>query len=189
MKVLAVVGSPREGGNSDTLADAILRGAAKVGGEVAKIRLNDLQIRGCQACDSCRGAPEDECVLDDDMAGVVHPKLRACDAFVIATPIYYFGPSAQTKLFVDRWYALGGQEGEPHALRGKRVAVALAYADPDPFSSGAANAMAIFRDAIRWVEAKLVGVVYGSAEAAGEIAQNEAVIQQARELGGRLAGE
>jgi multimeric flavodoxin WrbA len=187
MRILALVGSPRKGGNSDTLADAILAAASAAGAEVEKIYLNDLQVRGCQACDSCRGAPEDECVLEDDMAKVVHPRLRACDGFVTATPIYYFGAAAQTKLFLDRWYALGGQPGEPHALRGKRAAIALAYEDADPFASGAANAMATFRDAIRWVGVELVGVVCGTAAAPGEIAGNPAVMQQARDLGAGLA--
>jgi len=184
--LLAVVGSPRKGGNSDTLADAILSGASEVGAEVEKIYLNDLQVRGCQACDKCRGDVQDPCVLDDDMARLVHPKLRACDALLIATPIYYFGPAAQTKLFLDRWYALGGKEGQPHALAGKRVAIALAYEDADPFCSGAANAMMTFRDAIRWVGAELVGVVYGSAAAPGEIADNRTVMEEARRLGANL---
>ena len=187
MKVLAVVGSPRKGGNSDTLVDAILAGASEAGAEVEKLYLNDLELRGCQACNACRDAVEDPCVQADDMTKVVHPRLRACDAFVIGTPIYYFAASAQTKLFLDRWYALAGQEGEPHALRGKRAAIAIAYADPDPFVSGAANAMATFRDALNWVGAELAGVVYATADAAGEIAHNEAALQQARQLGARLA--
>ena len=186
MKVLAVVGSPRKGGNSDTLVEAILEGASGAGAEAEKLYLNSLQIRGCQACNACRSCVDDECVQDDDMTRIVHPRLRSCDAFVIATPIYYFGASAQTKLFLDRWYALGGQEGDPHALQGKRAAIAIAYADADPFSSGAAHAMATFRDAINWVGARLVGVVHGSAEARGEIARNQALIVQARQLGRKL---
>lgn len=185
MRVLAVVGSPRKGGNSDTLVDAIIRGAEEQGAEVEKVYLNDLYLRGCQACEACRGDVDDLCVLDDDMPAV-HEKLRACEALIIGTPIYYFGPSAQTKLFLDRWYALAGREGQPHVMKGKRMAIALSYADPDPFTSGAANAHRIFRDSANWVGAPIVGTVYGTADVKGEIAQNGTVMEQAVELGRRL---
>lgn len=185
MKILAVLGSPRRGGNSDALVEQILEGSRQEGADTEKIRLNDLTLRGCQACNRCRKDIDDPCVLDDDMPGV-HEKLRASDALVIGTPIYYFGPSAQTKLFLDRWYALAGQEGQGHALKGKRMALALAYADPDPFSSGAANAYAIFRDAARWVGAPLVGVVHGTADKKGEIKANALLMSQAVELGRKL---
>ena len=54
MKILALAGSPRKGGNTDLLADALLSGARSAGAEVEKVYLNDLNIRGCQACYGCR---------------------------------------------------------------------------------------------------------------------------------------
>jgi len=185
MKILAVVGSPRRKGNTDALVERILEGAQNQGADTEKIYLNDLTLRGCQACNLCRRDIDDPCVLDDDMPAV-HEKLRGSDALIIGTPIYYFGPSAQTKLFLDRWYALAGQEGQGHAMKDKRIALALAYADPDPFSSGAANAYAIFRDAARWVGAPLVGVVHGTADKKGEITGNAALMDEAVELGRKL---
>ena len=187
MKVLAFVGSPRKGGNTDVLMDRIIEGSRERGAEVEKIYLNDLNVRMCQACDSCRKHIEDPCVLKDDMVEV-HDKLRACDAFVVGTPIYYFGPSAQTKAFLDRWYALAGAEGEGHSLKGKRMALALAYADPNPFCSGAMNAYNIFRDAAAWVGVDLVGVVYGTGWKPGEISGNAALMEEAVALGRRLCG-
>ena len=167
------------------MVDAIIRGAKEMGAEAEKVYLNDLHLRGCQACSACRGDVDDPCVLDDDMPAV-HQKVRACDALIIGTPIYYFGPSAQTKLFLDRWYAPAGREGQPHAMKGKRMAIALSYADPDPFVSGAANAHRILRDSANWVGARIVGTVYGTADAKAEIAQNRAIMEQAAELGRRL---
>ena len=78
----------------------------------------------------------------------LYPKLMAADAIVIASPIYWFTVSAQTKLFMDRWYALGGADG--YALAGKKFGVVLAYADADPFSSGAVNALRTFQDAFSY---------------------------------------
>lgn len=69
--------------------------------------------------------------------GKVHEALARCDAFVVGTPIYFFGPSAQTKVFLDRWMALihSDDGGARHALRGKRMAVA--YGDVEPVVAGA----------------------------------------------------
>jgi multimeric flavodoxin WrbA len=117
----------------------------------------------------------------------LYPKLRRADAIVIASPIYWFTFSAQTKLFIDRWYGLGSEAG--YALAGKKFAVLLSYADADPFLSGAVNALRTFQDALRFIEADLVGMVYGSASEAGEIKKNKALMKEAYELGRKLAGE
>ena len=184
-QVLIVIGSPRRKGNSTILAQRVAAGARAAGAEVETVRLHDMDIRPCTACNGCRKDAADDCILDDDMQ-TLYPKLRACDALVIASPIYWFTVSAQTKLFMDRWYGIGGPQGYPD-LEGKRVGIVLAYADPDPFVSGAANALRMFQDACRYVDARLVGMVYGSAWEAGEIKANKALLKQARELGNQLA--
>ncbi len=185
-QVLIALASPRRKGNSTILARRLAAGARAAGAEVQTIRLHGMDIRPCTACDGCRKDAADDCVLPDEMTAL-SPTLRACDALVIASPIYWFTVSAQTKLFMDRWYALGGPQGYPD-LKGKRVGVVLTYADPDPFVSGAANALRMFQDACRYVGADLVGMVYGSAWEAGEIKANKALLKQARELGKQLAG-
>jgi hypothetical protein len=88
---------------------------------------------------------------------------------------------------MDRWYALGSEEG--YALTGKRFGIVLTYADADPFISGAVNALRTFQDAFRFIGAKLVGMVYGSAWKAGEIRGNKTVMAEAYELGKKLAAE
>ncbi|MFA5028976.1 MAG: flavodoxin family protein, partial [Candidatus Methylomirabilota bacterium] len=134
-------------------------------------------------CDECRQDPAQDCVIDDAMKAV-YPKLRRADALVIASPIYWFTMSAQTKLFMDRCYALGGPDG--HALRGKQIGILLTYADADPFSSGAVNALRTFQDSFSYIGAEIVGMLYGSAWQAGEIRENTALLKQAYELGKQL---
>lgn len=184
-QILIVTGSPRRQGNSTILAEQIAAGATDAGAQVETVRLYDLDIQPCTACDACRGDSADDCVLDDDMRPL-YPKLRACHALVIASPIYWFAVSGPTKTFIDRWYGLGGPQGYPD-LKGKRLGVALTYADPDPFVSGAGNALRMFQDACRYVGATLVGAVYGTAEEAGAIKGSEALLQHATELGRQLA--
>ncbi len=186
-KVMIVVGSPRKKGNSATLAQRVAAGARAQGAEVETFFLHDMNIQPCNACDACRKKKSMDCVLDDDMRNL-YPKLRKADAILIASPIYWFTVSAQTKLFMDRCYALGSEE-EGYALAGKRCGIVLTYADADPFISGAVNALRTFQDACRYIGANLVGMVYGSAWKAGEIRRNKGVMAEAYELGRKLAAK
>lgn len=182
--VIALLGSPRRNGNSAALAEAAVSGATAAGAEVESFYLHGMDIRPCSACDACKGETSGDCIVDDDMQAL-YPRLRRADAIIIASPIYWFTVSAQTKLVMDRWYALGGPEG--YALSGKRFGVFLSYEDSDPFTSGAVNALRTFQDAFRFLGAEMTGAVYGRAGAAGEIRQNQELMGRAYALGQRLA--
>ncbi|MFC2015012.1 flavodoxin family protein [Chloroflexota bacterium] len=107
----------------------------------------------------------------------LYPKLRRADAIVIASPVYLFTMSAQTKLFMDRCYALGSPQG--WTLEGKRIGVLLTYGGSDPFNSGAVNALRTFQDAYNYIGAEIVGMVYGSASEPGEIRSNSNAMSDA----------
>jgi hypothetical protein len=64
----------------------------------------------------------------------------------------------------------------------------MSYGDVDPVKSGCVNALRTFQDAFSYTRSKLVGMVYGSAETAGEIENNGALMREAEELGRRLMG-
>jgi len=185
-EVLIMLGSPRKRGNSAILARQVAAGAKSAGAKVESFYLHGMNIQPCTACNRCQTKTGKGCVLDDGMQEL-YPRLRRAGALVIATPVYWFTMSAQTKAFLDRCYALGGPEGND--LTGKRIGIVLTYADPDPFSSGAVNAIRTFQDAFRYVDAKLVGMVYGSAWKAGEIKANEELMAKAYELGQQLGSE
>jgi multimeric flavodoxin WrbA len=185
-KILLVMGSPRKEGNSATLAKQVAAGAEAGGAEVESFTLHGMNIQPCTACNACREEKSKGCVIDDDME-VLYSKLRQADALVISSPIYWFTVSAQTKLFMDRWYALGGPGEEYAAFAGKRIGIVLTYADVDPFTSGAVNALRTFQDAFNYVGAEIVGMVYGSASEAGEIARNRDLMGEAYELGKKLS--
>ncbi len=184
-KILLVMGSPRKDGNSATLAKQVAAGAEAAGAEVEAFYLHTMNIQPCTACDACREGRNKDCVIDDDMQ-TLYPKLRQADALVIAGPVYWFTVSAQTKLFMDRWYALGGPGEEYAAFAGKRIGIVLTYADADPFVSGAVNALRTFQDAFNYVGAEIVAMIYGSASGAGEIASKRDLMGEAYELGKKL---
>ncbi len=119
-RVMVFKGSPRKDGNSSTLAERAAEGARTAGAEVEVFSLHRMDIHPCDACDTCQETGV--CVLKDDMQEL-YPKLTQADAIVVASPIYWFTLSAQTKLFIDRWYALqipGGNE-----LAGKKFGAIL----------------------------------------------------------------
>ncbi len=183
-KIMVVIGSPRRKGNSATLAKRVVEGAREAGAKVESFFLQAMDIRACTACDACRTKLKKACIIKDDMQKL-YAKMKAADGIVIASPIYWFTVSAQTKLFMDRWYALGGDDG--YELAGKKFGVVLAYADADPFTSGAVNALRTFQDAFNYLGARLVGTVYGSAWKAGEIKKNQALMDAAYDLGKKMA--
>ena len=184
-KILELVSSPRKNGNSTLLAHAIADGARSVGARIETFSLHRLNIRPCTACDKCHAADDRFCVIRDDMQKL-YAKILSADGLIYASPVYWFTVSAQMKLFMDRCYALGGPGG--YALRGKRIAVALTYGDADPFRSGAVNALRTFQDAFAYVEAVLVGSVYGTGLAPGDVLKKKALLKEAFALGKALAG-
>jgi multimeric flavodoxin WrbA len=183
-RVLVLLGSPRKKGNSTALAEQIIKGAESRGAKLEKIFLHGKNISPCQACYACQKPDSKGCAIDDEMQPI-YRKLVQADAWVIASPVYWFSMSAQTKLFLDRCFALLAYKRG--AFEGKRVAIAMSYGDSDAFTSGCVNALRTFQDAFRYVGAKIVGMVYGSAEKPGEIKLNKALMNQAMQLGKKLA--
>ncbi|MBM4397324.1 MAG: flavodoxin family protein [Deltaproteobacteria bacterium] len=191
-KVLVVIGSPRKAGNSATLAAEVARGAREAGAEVEVVHLHGMDIRPCASCGACQESEAADCVQDDAMQAI-YPKVREATALVIASPVYWFTMSAQTKLFLDRCFALGAWEQEDEAgrplsaFRGKRIGIVMAYADADPFRSGAVNALRAFQDAFRFAGARIAGMVYASASGPGDVAKDATAMGQAHALGRALA--
>jgi multimeric flavodoxin WrbA len=102
-KIVILSGSPRKGGNTDKLTAAFTKGAEAAGHSVTVFRTADMEIGGCKGCRHCFEEPG-VCVQKDGMAQVTGA-LRAADMLVLASPIYYFGVTAQLKLAIDRYYA------------------------------------------------------------------------------------
>ena len=106
MKVLAFNGSPRKNGTTATLLKKVLEGAASQGAETEFIQLNQLNMKGCQSCFSCKkrgGKSYGKCALKDDMTPL-YGKIEQADAFVLGSPIYSGFITSETKMFIDRMF-------------------------------------------------------------------------------------
>jgi len=187
-KILVLFCSPRKKGNSAALANEIIKGAESAGASVETIRLHGMDISPCQACYACQKKDSKGCAIDDEMQ-TIYPKLLEYKAWVIASPVYWFTMSAQAKLFLDRCFALPAYSKKTleNAFAGKRIGIAMSYGDSDPFNSGCVNALRTFQDAFNYVGAKMIGMVYGSGEAPGEIKTNTQLMARAEKLGQKLA--
>lgn len=103
MKILGVMGSPRIKGNTDLLLDEALKGARSEGAEVEKITVDKLKIAPCREYYGC--LKDGNCVIRDDM-DEIYPKLLAADGIIIASPMFFYGLTAQLKALIDRCQAL-----------------------------------------------------------------------------------
>ncbi len=103
MRILALRATPRKRGNSLILLETFLD-CAPSGAEVELVNLYGVDIKPCVACGACASS---HCVIEDDM-GKLYPLLEEADVLVVSTPIYFYGPPAPLKAFMDRcqpwWY-------------------------------------------------------------------------------------
>jgi NAD(P)H-dependent FMN reductase len=104
LKLLAIAGSPRRGCNTDRLLNEAISGAAGQGMLVKQVALADLDISPCQHCDACIQLGG-RCVIEDDMQQI-HQDIREFDRFIIASPVFFMGVTAQAKAMIDRCQAL-----------------------------------------------------------------------------------
>lgn len=181
MKILGFMGSPRMGGNTDVLLDRALAGAKDAGADVEKVILTRLEINPCQDCDGCE--VDGECTQADDMIPL-YDKIYQADGIILATPIYWWGPTAQMKTFLDRWYAIA-RDAVMDRLAGKRVAFIFAFGDADPSTADPADAM--FTRSMDYLNMPIVGRVRASAWKRGDIYKSPEKLEEAYQLGLAIA--
>ncbi|MFZ2446547.1 MAG: flavodoxin family protein [Syntrophobacteraceae bacterium] len=139
MKIVCVLGSPRQRANSSTIAERVCNTAERLGAQVRTFTLNDLEFRGCQGCMACKTNLE-KCALEDDLTEVLEA-VRETDVLVLASPVYYWDVSSQMKAFLDRTfsYLVPDFITNPKKSRlapGKKLVFILAQNNPDPNSFG-----------------------------------------------------
>ena len=99
MNILILSGSPRKGGNTELLVDAFAKGAAEHH-HVEIVSVRDVKVNPCLGCNACFKT-NGICAQKDDMAAI-YEKMSQADMLVIASPVYFYGISAQLKAVIDR---------------------------------------------------------------------------------------
>lgn len=101
--IIVLTGSPRRGGNSDRMADAFIRGAESKGHQVMKFETAFHPVQGCRACRTC-WSKGTACTFHDGFSEL-EPLIEKADAIVFASPLYWFGVTAQLKAAIDKMNA------------------------------------------------------------------------------------
>jgi multimeric flavodoxin WrbA len=102
MEALAINGSPHKGkGNTALILGPFLDGLREAGADVELLYARDLAINPCLGCFGCWTRTPGRCVQEDDMADLL-PMLRQADLWILATPLYFDGPSGPLKNLMDR---------------------------------------------------------------------------------------
>jgi len=184
LKVLGIMGSPRVGGNTDLLLDKALKGAEDEGARVEKIIVDRLNISPCREYYGC--LKDGKCLIRDDM-DKIYPELVEAERLIIASPIFFYGLSAQVKALIDRSQALWARKYVLHDLPEKIRKGAL-------IAVGATRGEKLFDGSILTVKYffKSIGVEYSDEllvrgiDKRGEIREHPAALSGAYELGKRL---
>lgn len=119
MKILVINGSARKG-NTDACVNAFVEGA-KGANEVDVLEADKLNISPCKGCEAC-GCTKG-CVAQDDSNAIVD-KVVAADLVVFASPIYWWGITAQLKTVIDKCYCKGAY------LKNKKIGLILCAGAP-----------------------------------------------------------
>ncbi|MFA5367989.1 MAG: flavodoxin family protein [Dehalococcoidia bacterium] len=180
-KILGIVGSPRKKGNTDILVNRILEGAKDAGADVEKINLKGLTIKECDGCYVCwKGRA---CPKKDDMNDL-YPKIGAADVIIFGTPVYWFGPTALLKAFIDRLVYYNCPENRPK-IAGKAAVIASPFEDTD--TGTAAPMLAFFDKCFDYLEMKPSGrMLVPGVAGKGDILAKKDVLEQAYKLGVNL---
>ena len=100
MKIIAINGSPREGGNTDLLLDEMVKIIERNQIKTETIFLRDLELKPCDACRYCRQHPG-KCHIEDDFS-LLFEKTLTAQGIILATPVYFGSATPLIKTFMDR---------------------------------------------------------------------------------------
>lgn len=183
MRVLGLACSPRRGGNTDLLLDELLRGAREAGAETEKVDVCRLRITPCRNCGACEKTGQ--CRIRDEMQGL-YRQIELADVVILASPIFFYGVTAQCKALIDRCQALWSRK--------YRLGKALPEKTGFFVSVGATRGRRLFEGAILTVKYFFyaINATYGGdllfreVEARGEIRNHPTALQEAYEAGRRL---
>lgn len=180
-KILGVIGSPRKRGNTHILVSRILEGARDHGADVESIFLNDLNILECDGCYSCW---KGKCSKHDDMKNI-YPRISESDVIIFGTPVYWFGPTAIMKGFIDRFVYFTGP-AHRKGVRNKTAVIAVPFGDR---SYKAADLLVrSFEKSLDYLGMKLLHkVLVPGVTERGEVKNRRSVMDRCYRLGRKLA--
>jgi multimeric flavodoxin WrbA len=181
-KLLAIMGSPRINGNTHILLSKILDSAENAGAQTQIILLSQLNIRECDGCHACWQGKQ--CSKADDMNDT-YPTIANSDIIIFATPVYWYGPTALIKAFLDRFVFFNCPQNRP-LVKGKPAALAIPFEEDNPQMADLTISM--FQKSLDYLQMNLAHTIIAPGVAhKGDILNKPDILQQAQQLGSKLA--
>ena len=174
MNILILSGSPRKGGNTELLVEAFVKGASQKH-HVEVVSVHDYKVNPCMGCNACFKSERNSCVQKDDMP-LIYEKMAVADMLVIASPVYFYGLSAQLKAVIDRFH---NPIRDTYHIKKTALLLVGAASLPELFD----GILAQYRLCLNFFKLEDAGrVLVRGVKDKGDI-QNTEAIQKANELG------
>lgn len=186
MKALVLSSSPRRNGNSVALAQAVVEGLSDSGHDAQLVYADDAISTFLKDCRQCR-RNDGECSINDGYQSLFLDSFLPADGFIAATPVYWYGMSAQLKVFFDRMFCYVAASYPESAsvverMTGKRLGLLLS--SEETFPTVSAGVVHQVQEYARYTHSKFVGVVHGYGNSRGEIARDPSQpLERARQFG------
>lgn len=177
MKIVVLLGSPNPQGSSHLLAECFRQGAQEAGHTAEIIDVAHADIHPCTGCIHC--GYEGHCSQKDDMQGI-RAKILDADMMVFATPLYYYGMSAQLKTLIDRFCAFNSSLHSKHM---KSALLTVAW-NSDDWTFDALEAH--YKTLVRYLNLQDMGMVLGYGCGTPSMTKHSPYPQMAYQLGIRL---
>jgi multimeric flavodoxin WrbA len=185
MRILAVAGSPRRGGNTDTLLEQAIAGVRSAGADVELVILSQLKVAPCIACDRC--FQDGRCKVADDYPALCEKTLQS-DGVILAAPVFFTNVSGWAKAFIDRFqclwalrYVLKQPVPPPPGGRKRRAVFLAAAGSPTTRFDCTLSTVRAF---LSTIDATLVGsVCVNGIDVKGSVLDQPDQLQQAHALG------
>ena len=177
MNIVILQGSPNLKGSTGILAEKFTMGAEEAGHKVKRLDLSKMNIKPCTGCVAC--GYEGPCVQKDDNE-ILKKEILGADMIVFATPLYYYGMSAQLKIAVDRFCSYNSSLHAKH-MRSALLAVAW-NADDWTFDALSAH----YKTLVRYCNFNDQGMVLGYGCGTPGMTKRSRAVGDAYELGKRI---
>jgi multimeric flavodoxin WrbA len=138
---------------------------ATAGHDTDTVQLDPDRVRPIADCATC--SRQNGCTIEDGFDALME-RVAVAELLVLGTPLYWYGPSAQLKAFVDRWSCLLDLDEERFraTMRGKRAVLVIAQGERGFYEAGPCLQMMDWT--LRYMEMVIAGRVVIVGHARGD---------------------
>ncbi|MFX1274118.1 MAG: flavodoxin family protein [Promethearchaeota archaeon] len=180
-KILGIMGSPRKDGNTHILMSKIMEGVKIAGGSGEIIFLIDKLIKDCDGCHSCWKG--NDCSKNDDM-NEIYLKINESDIIIFGTPVYWYGPTALMKAFLDRFVYYNCPENRLK-IRGKSAIIVIPFEEKN--YETATPLIDMFEKSFRYLEIPLIErIIVPGVYHKGDVLKFDNILKSAFTLGKKI---